>query len=469
MKKKNKYEELTASVIELVGGKDNISFFTHCITRLRFNIKDKGLVDHEEIKKMEGVIGTQWSGEQFQIIVGQGVVDVYEIICRENDFNENTKLDERLSGEKKKEKLNLFQYVLKAFMVISDCVFPIIPALIGCGLIKALTMLLTMGNILDPANSTSMLLSYVADAVFYFLPVFVGANAAKKFGANQSLGMLIGAMLIYPQFIAAIEAGTGLHIFGLPVYEASYAYSIFPVILCCAVMAPIEKFIARKSPTTIRAVVEPLLTLLIMVPLSFCVLAPMGAIVSNVLISGFTWLYNTAGFFAIAVVAAFESLLIATGLHYAGAIYQIQMLSTVGIDPFWTAAETIHNVNVGAASLAVSLKTKNKSIKAIGMSSSITALVSGITEPGIFGISLKYKTPLYGTIIGGLVGGSVAGILKATAYSIPGSFGLFAISSFIGPHMMNIVYMIIAIIVGMATTFIATWILYKDDITEIAQ
>ena len=202
----NKYEKLANVIVGLVGGKDNIAFFTHCVTRLRFNLKDQGLGQIEEIKKIPGVLGAQWQNGQLQVIIGQAVGDAYKRICEKNDLSVEKSVDETLDDSKSLQKQGLKGVIDRIFDGISGSLTPLIPMLIGCGMIKVLLIILDMCGI-SAESGTYQLLNFAGDAGFYFLPILVGAFAAKKFGANMGLGMVIGAMLIYPSFVSGVSAG----------------------------------------------------------------------------------------------------------------------------------------------------------------------------------------------------------------------------------------------------------------------
>ena len=254
-----KYQELSDKIVGLVGGKANVQFFTHCVTRLRFNVKDESAVKKDEIEKLPGVLGSQWQNGQYQIIIGQAVNDAYRLICEKNGFAVEKSVDEKLDDEKPAQKKGVKAVIDKIFDGISGSLTPLIPAMIGCGMIKVILILMDMAGV--PADSgTYQLLTFAGDAGFYFLPIMIGAFAAKKFGANPALGMVIGGLLIYPSFASGVSDGTAFNFLGIPVYGVSYSSTIFPIILCCAVMAPIEKFFAKHSPDILRSVLEPLLS-----------------------------------------------------------------------------------------------------------------------------------------------------------------------------------------------------------------
>ena len=251
----NKYDTMVSSIVDLVGGKENIRSFAHCVTRLRFNVKDKGLVDEAKIRELPGAVGTQWSGNQLQVIIGNDVENVYKQIAKANNLAVEPEVSAESADEKKKN------IVVKLIEMLSGCVIPLVPILMGAGMIKVFYLLAVRLGILSTESSTYIVLDFVNNAAFYFLPVFAGATAAKKFGGSMSIGMLVGAMLIHPTFISAVSGGTALTIFGLPIYATSYTNSIFPVILSVWVMSKIENFLKKHVPEWLRAIAVPTLTL----------------------------------------------------------------------------------------------------------------------------------------------------------------------------------------------------------------
>ena len=459
MAKKERYEELANTVPGLIGGVENITFFTHCVTRLRFNVKDKSLVKLDEIEKINGVVGCQWSGEQLQIIIGQAVGDAYKLICEKTGLASQNSIDENLDNNKVKKKFSLNA----VFDSISGCITPLIQVLIGAGFIKIIVLLCEQFGILAAGDPTHTVLTFVGDAGFYFLPVMVGATAAKKFGANLGLGMLMGAILIHPTLISSVAEGVSLNVYGIPVYAASYTSTIFPIILIVWVMAPIEKFFAKISPDSLRSITEPLFTLIVMIPLALCVLGPIGAFLGTYLSEAIIWLYNTTGFFGVAVLSAVFPWLVMTGMHSALTPYALNSFATVGYEPIVLTANIISNINQVAASLAVALKTKEKNLKSTAASCGITAVVGGVTEPAMFGINLKLKQPMYAAMIGSFAGAAVAGFGKAYAMVLTGSGGLFAIPAYISDNISNVIWMVAGMAIGFIVTFVITLFLYKEE------
>ncbi len=457
MAKKERYEDLTNSIIELIGGKDNISYFTHCITRLRFNLKDRSLAKVEEIEKINGVIGSQWQNEQLQIIIGQEVGAVYNLICEKIGLKKEKTFEEKLDTPKEKFSIGV---ILDA---ITGSISPLIPLMIGAGMLQVLVLLLSQLGILDTESSTYMVLNFAGQAGFYFLPIFVGASAANKFGVNMGLGMLMGAMLVHPAFIEIVEAGESLTIIGLPIFSVSYAFTMFPVILSVYVMSHVQRFLGKISPNAIKSIIEPLFTIIVMIPLVFVVIGPAGAFLGQFLADAVMWLYNTAGFVGVALLAAFYPFIVLTGMHSAFTPIFINAIVTMGFEPIIVLSNVIANMGQGAAALAVAIKTKDTNLKSLASSGAITAILGGVTEPALFGVNLKYKKPMIGAMIGSLVGGAIAGLMGVVLYAFPGSGGVFVLPAFVGPVASNLIFMIVSMVITIVVTFIATLILYKDE------
>lgn len=454
-----KYQRVVDEIVSLVGGKENITSFAHCVTRLRFNVADKSNVKESDVKQLPGVVGINWAGNQFQIIIGQAVGDVYQAICTKHGIQAAEAIQENLDAKKPKTAGEIVSAICGG---IAGCVIPLLPILIGAGMIKVLITMLTSTNLMTADHPTLATLSFAADAAFYFLPVFVGAMAAKKFGANQSIGMLLGAMLISPTFIEMVNNGTPGSIFGLPIHGASYSSSIFPVICTVFVASYVERFVAKHSPDAVRNILEPVVTLLVMIPLSFVVIAPLGAILGDGLAWVLTLMYEKTGFVAIAVQAAIYPLIVMTGMHVGLIPIGMTNLMTLGYEPNMITC-VLSNLNQGASCLAVAIRTKDRELRSTAVSSAITAIFGGVTEPAMFGINLPLKTPLYGAMLGSLISGTVAGLLKVRAYSFGSTAFPFTIFCYVNPDGSGILACLFSLILGMVCTFVITLLIYREN------
>lgn len=454
------FDKLAKDILELIGGPNNIAQFMHCATRLRFNVKDKSRIRKEEIEALDGVFGSNWFGDQFQVIIGKEVENVYIAICKAAGLKEAEASKENLD---KPDKFS----VVKVFETISSCLQPVAVALIGFGMFKLLLTVLPLLHLLAVESSTYQVLSWVSDTAFYFFPVVLGYTTAVKCGASPVMGILLGAILINPTFVSNVAEGVPMSIFGIPIYAGTYSSTVFPALLSVFVLAMVEKLMKKVIKNEILGpMLRPLFTLLIMVPVTLCILAPVGSFLGKYLAAALMKVYDWTGFLGIAIFCAVLPFLIFTGMHYSFMPYWLGSLATVGYEPIYLLSNILYNINIGAACLAVSLKTKNKPLKAMAISMGTTSVLSGASEPALFGILLKLKTVLLTSMAGCFVGGAIAGLFKVVVYTIPGNWALFSFPVFIGENKNNLIYMIIAVIVACITTFILTYIFYKDEIKE---
>ena len=459
-----KYDELADAIIPLVGGKGNIKFLAHCVTRLRFNVKDKSLIQVEAIEGLKGVVGSRWSGDQFQIIIGQHVGDVYKVVCEKIDYTPANTISSEINV---KQEMKKGFTITKVFDAISGCMTPLIPLLIGGGMLKAILLILQQMSLITPENPTYIVLSFVGDSAFYFLPVFVGAMGARKFGANMVYGMLIGASLVHPQFMELVSNETPLSVFNLPIPPIPYSNSIIPMILSTFILSYVEKYMTKYTPKVLQSMLVPVLTLLIMIPLTFCLLAPIGAIAGTYLASVISWLYETTGFLAVGLTCAIYVLLCLTGMHTALLPVGITMLTTVGYEPLLTTAAVIYTINQGIVSLVVAVKSKDTEERSTAITCTITALVAGISEPALFGFTLKNKRLLICSMIGCFFGGVYAGLTHVYSYAITGTVGLLVFPGYVGPNAMNLINGAIALAISCAVTFVLGMIFgFKETDSE---
>jgi len=461
---KKDYKALSEQIIALVGGKENIATAMHCMTRLRLNLKDLGLANVTEIKKLD-VLGAQIASGQLQIIIGNDINEVYDAFCETAGLQKNDVVNEKIDSIESKVKKTPKTVFLSILDGIVGCVVPLIPILIGSGLIKSIVLICTQLGIAAADNPTITTLSFAADAAFYFLPVFCGFFAAKKFGANEALGAMLGGILIHPTFIAMVTAGNPGSIFGLPIYSASYASTIIPAILSVWIMSYVEKFVVKHSPKMLRTILEPLITLLVMIPLTLVILAPLGTMLSGGLTAALVWIYDTCGFLAIGIISAIVPFIVMTGMHVGLVTVGVQSVATLGYDPVVMAPFMISNFAQGAACLAVGIKAKSAKMKSTALSCAFSDLVPGISEPGMYGITLRYRTPMLGAVIGAFAGGVYLGLMHVVAYGLQAA-NTFALTVFIGENPMNLVHMLIGSCITLIVSFTATMLLFKYDVVE---
>lgn len=417
---KKDYSALADSVIELVGGKSNISFATHCMTRLRLNLKDRALAKEDEIKNIPGILGAQWFGDQFQIIVGQDVPKLYAEVCNKTGLAVQEAINENLDGPK--EKLTLKKIGSNIMGYLSGSMVTIIPGMMGVAFFKMFQALLgpTMLGIISEGGNFYVFCDIMYNAFFYFIPVFLGWSAAKKLGCNPILGMMTGTMLLVPTFTAMIGSETVFSVYGIPAPVADYGQTIVPVLLSVWILSYIERFFQKIIPNVI-AVFVPFLSLAVLAPINFCLIAPLGARLGEVVSMGLIAFGEIGGPFASAVVGGVWMFLVMTGMHQVLIMFGISSLMTLGFDAFMMPASGPSGWAVYGLALGAFLRLKKKEDKVVALSSFASGMLSGISEPTLYGIGMRYRRPLIAMAVGGFVGGLYAGLTHVIVYPSGGA------------------------------------------------
>ena len=451
------YENLAKSILEKIGGKENVSNLTHCATRLRFNLKDNSKAKTSEIKNINGVMGVVDKGGQYQVIIGNDVNHVYkEVVKIANLDNMSSNASEEVDDRKP---------IAKVIDTITGIFTPILPAITAAGMMKAVLALLTAFKLVTTDSQSYQIVNFMADAAFYFLPILLANSAAKKFKCNQYLAMMLGGMLLHPTFVTMVntakEAGTSISVFGLPISLASYSSSVLPIILGVWFMSYVEPIADKVSPKAIKFFTKPLITAVVTGIVLLVVIGPLGYIISDKIGLAIKTLETYASWLVPTLIGGLTPLLVMTGTHYGLIPIGINNRMTMGYDTIIYPGMLASNVSQGGAALAVALKTKNSEIRQLASSAGITA-VCGITEPALYGVNLRFKTPLYSSMIGGAVGGLFLGLFRVCNYS-GGSPGFLTLPSYIGGDtMMNFVYARIGAVISVAVSFVSCLVLYKD-------
>ncbi len=459
MEKRERYEELATQVLDLVGGRDNIVFFTHCVTRLRFNLKDKGMAKKEDIEKMSGVLGVQWQGDQLQVIVGQSVGEVYKMICKVSGLKEEESIDEDLDKKPRKgfSIKGLFSSLLNT---LASVVAPIIPAIVACGLLQGLLYSVQSLGWIDATTDTYNFFFTCSQAAFYFLPILVAFSAAKRFKCNPYLAVATIAILIHPSFSAM--AGTEIKLFGiLPITYAGYSSTVVPAILTIYFQSFIEKLCKKFVPKMIDIIVTPLITVLVSSIVGWTLTAPLGGWIGTFAAEGILWLYTTLGALGGAICGAIYPFMLMTGMQVAMSPITVQNLATLGYD-FIYPCTAASNAAMAVCALYIFWKSKNKNTKSMGLSTGITGLI-GVTEPVFFGLIAKYKKALIATIVGGAAGGLVMGAFTVQYLS----FGFVPFGTIVLAMTETFPYYLIGVGVSMVVAFVMMTVLKWRDEDEV--
>ena len=453
---KKDYSKSAEKLVQAMGGKDNITRVFHCMTRLRFYVKDKNKIDEAEIKKLSEISGVNWHQDQFQVIAGNEVNEMYAELVKMGVPN-----DDADSSAKSTEKKSIGSAIIDS---VTGCMTPMIPALTAAGMIKVVLTLLTTFNLVSDTSSTYQVISFIGDAAFYFMPFLIAANAAKVFNVNQSLALIIAGVFLHPNFTAMIESGDPITFFSIPVTPTTYSYSVIPVILMVWIMSYIVKLVDRITPRIVKLILHPTLVILISAPIAIIVVGPLGGIIGDGLAVAIDFLSTKLGFIIVGILSAAFPFIVMTGMHHALTPIGLNAVATGG-DTLIFVSQVCSNVAQGGASLAVAVRSKDKNMKQLASASGISALM-GITEPALYGVTLKLKRPVVAAAIAAGIGGIVGGLLQVTLYIAQNC--LLAIPAFIGEKgMTNFICGLIMIVVSFAGAFILTMILgFKDETEE---
>lgn len=423
MAKKN-YDQLSKDIVKYIGGEENVISLFHCATRLRFKVKDEAGVDKKRLEQLKGVITVINSGGQMQVVIGNDVADVYEAIFA----NTGLKPENKENDNKRQEKKNL----LNTFMeTISGIFAPVLGAMSGAGMLKALLILCTTCGLLTADMGTYRILYAAADGVFTFIPMFLAITAARKFKANEFVSLGIAAALVYPDMTAAFSAGEALSFLKIPVVLVSYTSSVIPIVISIYVLSKLEKGLKKVVPSVCKTFLTPMLSLMIMVPATYLVIGPISDTAGKLLASGYTALVGFNPMIAGGILGLIWPAAVMFGLHWGFVPIVMNNIAEYGRDTLFVITGP-NNMAQAGATLGVFLKTKNKEIKELAGPAALTAVLAGITEPAIYGVTLRFKRPFFiGAVFSGIAGAivAVAGtgaptLLGTSILTLPGYIGV---------------------------------------------
>lgn len=479
----SKYDGLARIIIQNVGGKSNIISVAHCITRLRFKLKDESKANKEVLESTDGVIKVMQAGGQYQVVIGNQVNDVYDAVLEVGHLaaagavDEEGNAVEETSGGGKKSPVSLL------IDVISGTLQPTLGVMAATGIIKGLLALFDFLGLIPAASGTYQVWYAVADGFFYFMPIVLGYTAAKKFKVNEFIGMAIGIALCYPAMVnstagtvlgtvftgTAFEMSYYLTFFGIPVImpASGYTSSVVPIILAVAIAAPLEHWLKKVIPDVIKLFVVPFVTLIVMVPLTYLVIGPIASILCSILSLFFNAIYSipvVGGLIGGVLIGAFWQVLVIFGLHWSLVPLAMINYSLLGYDFILSPYFCVSFAQTFVV-LAIVLKTKDEKLKKIAIPAFISGIF-GVTEPAIYGVTLPKKTPFIYSCIAGAIGGAFTGLMRTRSYSI-GGLGLFGLPSFIDTTgvmgLTNMIAILIAILIASVAGFAMTYVLYKDE------
>ncbi len=456
---KKDYAALVDSIIELTGGKSNISYAAHCMTRLRLNLKDRALVKTDEIKALSDVMGAQWTGDQFQIIIGKNIDDIYSVFCSRCGLEEQAAIDENLDGVTKRD-LTPKGVINIVVGYLSKVMGTILPVVLAAGMCKTIGVLIgpELLNLVTTDSDLYIMFDFLYDAAFYFLPLFLGYSAAKVLNVEPIYGMFIGAMIIVPDFVAMVGVRDTFTIFGIPCSVASYASSFLPVVLGVPVLKYVLQFFKKIIPALVSMVFVPLLTILVMTPLMFCVMCPLGNVIGTGIGSVLLWMSNAnivIRLLGSVTVAALFPILIGAGMH--GLLINVAVMAwlELGFEGFVFPAATVYSWAIYGLPLGAFLKIKDKEEKGSALSCFISGILGGISEPALYGVGLKYKHALVALMSACGLGGLYIGIFQPKAYIVGNLINIFSIpATWAAGGTVNMVHGIVACVISFVAAVI---------------
>ncbi len=463
------YNNIAMQIIQCVGGKENITGAMHCATRLRLNLIDESKVDEEALTDIDVVKGTFLAKGQYQIILGPGLVN---LVCDEVTSILGIKNENVHQPQKEEEKGNLLQ---RAVQLLSDIFVPIIPAIVAGGLLMGINNILTANGLFFKGMSLieaypqwadlATMINLFSNAAFTFLPVLIGFSATKKFGGNPYLGAALGMIMVHPELLNAYSYGKAgvdvpvWNIFGLSIEAVGYQGTVLPVLGVSWILANIEKV----TPIWLDNLTTPLFSTIITGFITFIIVGPVLREAGILLSDGISWMYNSLGLFGGAIFGLFYAPICLTGMHHSFIAVETQLLAAVATTggSFIFPTASMSNVAQGAAVIAILLLTKDKKLKSICSASGVSALL-GITEPAMFGVTLKLKYPFIAAMIGSAVGSAYLAATKTLAIAL-GAAGLPGFISIESSSWLNFA---IGMILSATVSFVITMILYKRDVNK---
>lgn len=462
---KNNYKHTAEQIVKHVGGKENVVNLEHCMTRLRFCLKDESKVNKDELSSMKEVAGIARSGDQYHVVIGNEVNNVYNEVIglgiqSVDDDGEVSENEDHRRGKKK----GIFSRVID---VLTGVMTPMIPALTAAGMIKVILALLTTFNWMSTDADTYRILDIIGDTPFYFMPFLLAVNAARKFKVNTAMAVIVAGVFLHPNFSSWVSSGEPISFIGLPIPSVIYSASVIPVLLTVWIMSFIEKYVDKIVPSMLKIMLNPVLLFIISAPLALIVIGPIGNFAGQGLASLIDLLQGNLGFIMVALLAAAFPFIVMTGMHHALTPIFISAFAVTGQETLILVSQICANLAQGGATLAVAVRSKVKEMKQLASATWISSIM-GITEPGLYGVTLKLKRPMIGAAIGACVAGLIGGLLHVTLYVPQNS--IVAALAFAGDKgTSNIIYGLIMMLIAFVASFILTLILGFKETTDIAK
>ncbi|CFR03412.1 PTS system cellobiose/arbutin/salicin-specific transporter subunit IIBC [Yersinia frederiksenii] len=456
------FAAVSRQIVDAIGGAGNVVAVTHCMTRLRFVLKDDSAIELAKLKSITGVLGVVRSENQCQVIIGNNVSAAYAEVIK-------LLPDGILPADTlpQKNKITLKRIGAGILDALIGTMSPLIPAIIGGSMVKLLAMILDMTGIFEKGSSTLIILNVIGDGAFFFLPVMVAASAAIKFKTNMSLAIAIAGVLVHPAFIdlmAKAAQGQQVEFMGVSVTAVKYTYTVIPALCMTWLLSYIERWVDRITPAVTKNFLKPMLIVLISAPIAIMFIGPLGIWIGSGISSLVYTVHDYLGWLSVAIMGALWPLLVMTGMHRVFTPTIIQTIAETGKEGMVMPSEIGANLSLGGSSLAVAWRTKNPELRQTALAAAASAIVAGISEPALYGVALRLKRPLIASLISGFICGAVAGIGGLASHSMA-SPGLFTSVQFFDPaNPMSIVWVFGVMVLAIVISFVTTLLLGFEDI-----
>lgn len=465
------YEEMSKQILELLGGRENVTRLTHCVTRLRFTVKEKQLVQEKAIEKLEGVFGSQWLGEQYQVIVGAMVEEIYPVICKTGGFDFEAPIDENLdadAGKGQKKTLSFKGIGNKILAYLSPTMTGIIPMMIAACMCKTIAALLgpSLLNVISDTGDLYLVLEMMYNAFFYFMPMFLGYSAAKVLNISPMYGIYLGALIMAPNFAALVGARESLSVFGISSPVADYSSTFLPVILGVWIMSWVLKFFNRYIPNALKTIFVPLLTIIVMAPVMFAVCAPLGTYIGNVVGNFFIYLSGQNVIIctiAATVLAILLPYMVLGGMHGALVNFAILTFTTNGFETFLLPIMLAYNFAVFGVALGAFLRLKKPENKTAVLGCFISGILGSVTEPCLYGVIVKYKQTMKALLVSCAIAGLLVGILQPVYHVMTSATAFTFWIPWVAGGTANLVKGVILMLASLASGTVVACLVSYDE------
>ena len=461
----SQYKQMEKDILDAIGGSANVTSVTHCMTRLRFILKDNSLPRDDQVSKIDGVIGVNRSAGQYQVIIGQTVDKVYDAVCALGGFTKAKPINEDIDTQPiAKTTFSWRRLGATVMNKLAGSLTPMIPMLVAASMFKMFAAVLgpSMLHILTGSSDMYRLLTFVGDAGFYFFPIVIGYTAARQFNTSPIVAMFLGAIMVHPELIKIVTAGKPFLVFGIPMHLVNYSSTVIPIILSVWLMSYVEHTLKKYVPAALSTIFVPTLTIIIMLPLTLCVVGPAGGFLGTYICNGILAFGKLGGLptiLAIGVIGALWELLVMTGMHLVMITTMMMLIAQAGQDNFVTLGAAAASISVAGMCVGAALRLKDPKQKALAWSYLLASIVGGVTEPALYGIAVRYKRTFLGMMIGGFAGAIYAALTHVAAYVVVPVANFLCLTAYVHSDVGNLINGIISGVIAFVVAAIATYII----------